>query len=329
MRSAIRIPQAGTSTEAMFLEWNVTVGQSVTTGDLLGTAETDKVVLEITADQDGVIDELLAQPDQDIDISEPLGYLSVADQAGVSDEPVTVQSDETSDEAEVRCELPSVRRRTAINVDWVTRNTAISWIAVTVDYEAVHALRRKWKEEFRTRTDASLTYLPFVAAAVCQCLPNHEAITALIDLERQEWIVQRQVNLGISVAVDSGLYVPVLANAGALPFFELAQAMVAAADRVRQQTLLPGDLQGSTFTITNPGGLGTVLSMPIMNKGETAILAVDAIEQRAVVTDGMITARRQGNLGLSFDHRVVDGVEATAFLMDVKQRLETGAFAWP
>jgi pyruvate/2-oxoglutarate dehydrogenase complex dihydrolipoamide acyltransferase (E2) component len=124
------------------------------------------------------------------------------------------------------------------------------------------------------------------------------------------------------------LIVPVIRNAERLDFLQLAASLQEAADKVRDGRFTNADVQGGTFTISNPGVFGSYLSSPIMNRGETSILCVDAVEHRAVIIDGKVVPRLRGFFTLAFDHRVVDGMRALSFLNDIKRQLESCDQAW-
>jgi pyruvate/2-oxoglutarate dehydrogenase complex dihydrolipoamide acyltransferase (E2) component len=134
------------------------------------------------------------------------------------------------------------------------------------------------------------------------------------------------VNLGVAVAYEDGLIVPVIHGAGEMNLVGLARAINDVGTRARAKKLKPDEVHGGTFTITNPGPFGSIMSVPIMNPGETAILAFDAIEKRPVVIDDAIAIRHMVNLSLSWDHRMIDGATAAQFLGRLKQNLEEWDF---
>jgi pyruvate/2-oxoglutarate dehydrogenase complex dihydrolipoamide acyltransferase (E2) component len=190
----------------------------------------------------------------------------------------------------------------------------------------VVARRGELKEQFAAR-GVSLTYLAFVARAAVAALQEHPVLNASIDDE--ELVYHDDVNLGIAVALDEGLIVPVVRQAQRFGLEGLAAAIADVADRARAKRLAPEDVQGGTFTITNPGQFGTVLATPIVNQPQVAILDLESIEKRPVVieADGgdAIAVRPMVNVCLSFDHRALDGADAARFLGAVKARLEQWA----
>jgi pyruvate/2-oxoglutarate dehydrogenase complex dihydrolipoamide acyltransferase (E2) component len=174
------------------------------------------------------------------------------------------------------------------------------------------------------RRGVSLTYLAFVASAAVGELGRHPVLNASIDGE--ETVYHDDVNLGIAVALDQGLIVPVIRRAQRLSLEGLAAEIAELADRARAGSLQPDDVAGGTFTITNPGQFGAVLATPIINQPQVAILDLEAVVKRPVVIgeDGeeSIAIRPMTNLCMSWDHRALDGAEAARFLGDVKARLE-------
>src|SRR5207249_706541 len=180
------------------------------------------------------------------------------------------------------------------------------------------------KEAFRQREGIGLTYMPFVARAVCEALLEFPDVTS--GLREDQLILKRYVNLGIAVALDEGLIVPVVKGAESMNLVGLARAINDVATRARSKKLKPDDVQGGTFTITNPGPFGSIISVPVINPPQCAILAFDAVEQRPVVRDDAIAIRHMVYLSMSWDHRIIDGATAAQFLGRLKQNLETWDF---
>jgi 2-oxoglutarate dehydrogenase E2 component (dihydrolipoamide succinyltransferase) len=170
----------------------------------------------------------------------------------------------------------------------------------------------------------SLTYLAFVAVATVEALQRHPVLNASI--EGEEIVYHDDVNLGIAVALESGLIVPVIERAQRLSLEGMAAAIGESAEKARTGSLTPDDVHGGTFTITNPGQFGAVLATPIINQPQVAILDLEAVVKRPVVVEGeageSIAIRPMTNLCMSWDHRALDGAEAARFLGDVKGRLE-------
>ncbi len=217
-----------------------------------------------------------------------------------------------------------IRRITAEHMVMSRRISAHVTSFFEVDYTRVAELRRKHKASYAER-GVNLTYLAFIAKACAETLRKHPVVNAAVSGES---IVYRgEVNIGIAVALDWGLIVPVVRHADELSLVGLARAISDLGERARSKKLSPDEIQRGTFTITNPGVFGSYAGAPIINQPQVAILGVGTIEKRPRVValpDGTdtIAIRTMGMVSMSYDHRVVDGADADRFLADVKQRLE-------
>jgi 2-oxoglutarate dehydrogenase E2 component (dihydrolipoamide succinyltransferase) len=192
-----------------------------------------------------------------------------------------------------------------------------------IDYSGVARIRAARKQDYAER-GVNLTYLAFIAKAVADALRKHPGINAAVAGEST--IIRRDINLGIAVALDWGLIVPVVKHADELSLIGIARAINDLGERARSKKLSPDEVQKGTFTITNPGVFGSLIGTPIINQPQAAILCVGAIEkQPAVITvDGSdsIGIRLKGMLSLAFDHRIVDGADADRFMTEVKALLQ-------
>jgi 2-oxoglutarate dehydrogenase E2 component (dihydrolipoamide succinyltransferase) len=219
----------------------------------------------------------------------------------------------------------NIRRRTAEHMVASHLETARAWNAVEADWTNIFDLRSKAKAKFKEKEGFNLTFMPFLCRAVCDTLLEMPEVNASFDEENQANRVRRYVNLGIAVALDGGgLIVPVIKGADEKNLTGMARAINDVATRSRTKKLSPDDLAGGTFTITNPGPFGSIMSVPIIPKGQTAILAFEAIQKRVIVTkDDAIAIRSMGFLPMSWDHRTIDGAEAAKFLARLRERIET------
>jgi 2-oxoglutarate dehydrogenase complex dihydrolipoamide succinyltransferase (E2) component len=223
---------------------------------------------------------------------------------------------------ERREQMTPMRRRIAEHMLESRRTSAHCTTIVEVDLHRVVATRRELKERM-DRRGVPLTYLAFVASAAVGELDRHPVLNASIDGD--ELVYHDDVNLGIAVALDSGLIVPVIRRAQRLSLEGLASEIARLAQQARSGELKPDDVAGGTFTITNPGQFGAVLATPIINQPQVAILDLEAVVKRPVVIDDeseAIAVRPMTNLCMSWDHRALDGAEAARFLSGVKDRLE-------
>ena len=219
-----------------------------------------------------------------------------------------------------RVEPMSVMRKKIAEHMVVSKHTSAHVYSVfEVNYTRVDQIRKAKKDDYE-RQGAKLTYTSFIAKAAVDCLRRHPVINASIDGDKV--IYRGAVNLGIAVALDGGLIVPVVKNADEKNILGLSRAIADVADRARAKKLNPDEVQGGTFTITNPGNYGAQFGLPVINQPQVAILGVGTIEKRAVVIDDMIGIRTMGYLTLGYDHRLVDGAVADQFMADLKGSLE-------
>jgi pyruvate dehydrogenase E2 component (dihydrolipoamide acetyltransferase) len=193
-----------------------------------------------------------------------------------------------------------------------------------VDFSRVAQLRAKAKQSYAER-GANLTFLAFIAKACAENLRGHPVVNAAVSGDAT--IYRRDINIGIAVALEWGLIVPVIRHADELSLIGIARAINDLGERARTKKLTPDDIQKGTFTITNPGGFGPYAGIPIINQPQVAILGVGAIEKRpkaVTLPDGTDTVaiRTLGMLTMSYDHRIVDGADADQFLADVKRTLQ-------
>jgi pyruvate dehydrogenase E2 component (dihydrolipoamide acetyltransferase) len=203
--------------------------------------------------------------------------------------------------------------------------SARAWTMVEVNVDHLVKLRDRAKDAFKQKYGVNLTYLPFVVRATCDALLTHPEVNA--ELRGDQIVLHRYVNMGIAVSYDAGLIVPVIKGADAMNTVGVARAIADLAARARAHQLKPEEVQGATFTITNPGPYGSIASVPIINQPNTGILSLDAITKRPVVIDDTIAIRSMVNISMAWDHRTIDGEIATRFLARVKQNLESWDFA--
>ncbi len=200
---------------------------------------------------------------------------------------------------------------------------------VEVDVTRIARLRDRAKGDFAAREGTKLSFLPFFALAAVEALKAHPTVNASLDGDQVTYYGAE--HLGIAVDTEKGLLVPVLKNAGDLNIAGLARGIADVADRTRSNKIMPDDLSGGTFTITNTGSRGALFDTPIINQPQVAILGTGAVVRRPIVAmtdDGgeTIAIRSMVYLALSYDHRIVDGADAARFLTTMKSRLEEGAF---
>jgi len=216
--------------------------------------------------------------------------------------------------------LTMMRRQIAERMTRSERTAPHVTTVMEVDMTAVVTSRAAQQEAFRRQEGVDLTYLPFAIQAVAHALRQHPRLNSVWDEDRI--IHRRAINIGVAVALDDGLIVPVIRDADRLSLAGLAHAIADLTTRARAGQLTPDDVAGGTFTVNNPGTFGSVVSTPILVQPQAAILSTEAIIKRPVVVNDMIAIRSMMNLSLSIDHRLLDGLAAARFLRQVKDSLE-------
>ena len=227
-------------------------------------------------------------------------------------------------------QMTVMRKKIAEHMVQSRRTSAHVTTVYEIDMTRIAKLREQNKESFEERTGTKLTYMPFIFQAINNALRKFPVFNAQVSGD--QIIYKRDINLGMAVALDAGLIVPVIKRADDLSISGLARAANDLADRARTKQLKPDEVGGGTFTITNPGVFGGLFGTPIINQPQLAILGVGKIEKRAKVLttpDGedYIAIRWLAYFALSFDHRVIDGADAERFLAYVKEQLEAGEFS--
>jgi 2-oxoglutarate dehydrogenase E2 component (dihydrolipoamide succinyltransferase) len=233
--------------------------------------------------------------------------------------------------AEDRVEKMSVmRKKIAEHMTFSKQTSAHVTSVYEIDMTNVAKFREKSKDEFLSRYGTKLTYMPFIFQAVNAAIRKYPVVNAQVDGENI--VYKGDINLGIAVALDWGLIVPVIRKADTLSVSGLALAANDLADRARIKKLSPDEVTGGTFTVTNPGVFGGLFGTPIINQPQVAILCVGTIEKRPKVFtspegDDYIAIRHMAYFALTYDHRIVDGADAERFLSFMKEFLEDGSFA--
>ena len=202
-----------------------------------------------------------------------------------------------------------------------------TWTYVECDVSGLVAWRRTEREAFRMREGIDLTYVPFVCKALVETLREHPMLNST--WRDNQVVLKKRINLGVAVALEDNLVVPVIKDADRLNIAGLAHALHDLVQRARDGALKPADVQGGTITLNNTGALGSVLSKPIINQPQAAILTMEAIQKRVVVVEGpggdAIAIRSMMNVCISFDHRICDGLQVGRFMQSLKRRVEAYA----
>ncbi len=224
---------------------------------------------------------------------------------------------------EERVKMTRLRSRIAERMKDAQNTAAILTSFNEVDLKAVMDLRRKYKEQFIERHGIKLGLMSFFVKACCEALRKHPVVNASMDGD--EIVYHNYQDIGIAVSTERGLMVPVIRNAENMGLAEIEQAIAHYAQKARAGSIALEDLQGGTFSITNGGVFGSLVSTPLLNPPQSAILGMHTIKDRPVVVDGEIVARPMMFLAISYDHRLVDGKDAVQFLVAVKEALEDPA----
>ena len=215
--------------------------------------------------------------------------------------------------------LSVMRKKIAEHMILSRRTSAHVHSVFHVNFSTVEKIRQQKKADYE-RVGAKLTYMAFIAKAVVDALRRHPIINASLDGDNI--IYKKDIHLGIAVALETGLIVPVIRNADERNILGLSRAIADVAERARAKQLKPDEVHGGTFTITNPGTFGAQFGMPIINQPQVAILGVGTVEKRPVVIDDAIAIRTMAYLTLGYDHRLVDGAVGDQFMADVKNQIE-------
>ena len=385
----IVVPSLGESVvEATVAEWLKKEGDAVAVGEALVRLETDKVDLEVGAEQAGILAQIAQAPGADVQVGQVLGVLNAVSDSGAvasstappaaprADDKVTPVARRVAQEAGVdvsrvpgtgpggrvtkadvqgfasqpKEEQPAApaapppasvtpatvsadggrrvervrmsRRRQTIARHLVEAQHTAAMLTTfnEVDMSAVMDIRSRRKESFKEQHGIGLGFMSFFTKAVIAALKAFPRLNA--EIEGDEIITKHYYDIGVAIGAAEGLVVPVLRDADRMTFAQIEQAIKAFAQKVDQGTLTLDDLRGGTFTITNGGVFGSLLSTPILNAPQVGILGMHKIEPRPVVVNGQIVIRPMMYLALSYDHRLVDGREAVQFLVKVKQLIE-------
>ncbi len=224
---------------------------------------------------------------------------------------------------EERVKMTRLRSRVAERMKEAQNTAAILTSFNEVDLKAVMDLRRKYQEQFIDRHGIKLGLMSFFVKACCEALRKHPVVNASIDGD--EIVYHNYQDIGIAVSTERGLMVPVIRNAESMGLADIEKSIGHFAQKARDGSISLEDLQGGTFSITNGGVFGSLVSTPLLNPPQSAILGMHTIKERPVVVNGDIVARPMMYLAISYDHRLIDGKDAVQFLVAVKETLEDPA----
>ena len=234
--------------------------------------------------------------------------------------PVVPGASKAGDRTERREKMTMLRKRIAERLVSVKQQTAMLTTFNEVDMSAIMAIRKQHKDKFKEKYGVNLGFMSFFAKAVCEALQAYPAVNAQIDGD--EIVYHDYCDIGIAVSAPKGLMVPVIRNAETLSMAELETEVLELASKARDNKISIEEMTGGTFTITNGGVFGSMMSTPIINPPQSAILGMHNIVERPVALNGRVAIRPVMYVALSYDHRIIDGRESVSFLVKVKEMLE-------
>jgi 2-oxoglutarate dehydrogenase E2 component (dihydrolipoamide succinyltransferase) len=350
----IKVPSLGESeSEATLVAWHKQVGDSCAEDDVLAEVESDKITMEVTATASGTLKRTNKRDGDTVLPGEVIGLIEagpVAESSARKSAPKPAEGRKKKDTAaakpavaggevtlaakrvvqpveeppqglvEERVPMSTLRRTIARRLKEAQNTAAILTTFNEVNMQPVMELRTKYREAFKARHGVDLGFMSFFVRASIEGLKRFPAVNACIDGD--DIIYRNHFNIGVAVSTDKGLVVPVIRDAGSLGLADIERAIADHAAKAREGGLLPDDLKGGTFSISNGGVFGSLLSTPILNPPQSAILGMHKIQKRPVAEGDAVVIRPMMYLALSYDHRLIDGREAVQFLVTIKEALE-------
>ena len=361
MEVEVKVPVLSESVASgTLLAWRKLEGETVARDETLADLETDKVILEIPAPASGVLKEIRVQEGAEVKADAVVAVIETTAQShgqpvplamaeatqvkreavvvplpgmkketpaqvkpkAVEPVPVTpLPAQPVGDRPERRAPMSRLRQRVAERLVAAQHTAAILTTFNEVDLHQVNELRQRYKVEFESRHGVKLGYMSFFVRAVCVVLKQFPILNARIDGD--EIVYQDFADIGIAVSTPRGLVVPILRDADRMSFAEIEKNIADFAARAQSGSLTLEELTGGTFSITNGGVFGSLLSTPILNPPQSGILGMHKIQERPVAENGQVVVRPMMYLALSYDHRLIDGKDAVQFLVAVKHELES------
>ena len=349
MKLEVRVPTLSDSVASgTLLPWRKQVGETVARDETLVDLETDKVILEIPAPASGTLLEIrqpegaVVKADEVVAVIETGEHVAVPAPAAKPSQPAAVAplarppssapvpviasvalpaAASVAQPGESRREpMSRLRSRVAERLVAAQHTAAMLTTFNEVNMQPVNELRQRFKADFEVRHGVKLGYMSFFVRAVCQALKAFPIVNAAIDGNDIVW--HGDADIGIAISSPRGLVVPILRRAQTLSPAGIEAAIADFAQRAREAKLTLDELSGGTFSITNGGVFGSLLSTPILNPPQSAILGMHAIQERPVAENGQVVIRPMMYLALTYDHRLIDGRDAVQFLVAVKTALE-------
>jgi len=351
--------------EATVAAWHKKPGDSVEVDDVIVEIETDKVVLEVPAEESGILTEILAEEGETVNEQQVLGLLDDSADASNDDTPqeeqvtqeepvkaaqlspeeapkeeakkepvaapeipreepaaapVSQSSQPSSNRMEERVPMTRIRKTIANRLHSATQNTAMLTTFNEVDMSEILAMRASYKEAFEKKYSVKLGFMSFFVKAAVESLKKFPTVNAYLDGD--DIVYHAFCDVSVAVSSDRGLVVPVLRDAHKMGMHDIEKGIMDYAVRAQDGTLGIEEMSGGTFTISNGGVFGSLLSTPILNSPQSAILGMHKTQERPIAVNGEVVIKPMMYLALSYDHRIVDGKEAVQFLVHIKASLE-------
>ena len=354
--------------EATVAAWHKKPGDSVEVDDVIVEIETDKVVLEVPAEESGILTEILAEEGETVNEQQVLGLLDDSADASNNDTPeqaqdaqeetvktaqvspeeapkeevkkepiaapqipreepaaapVSQSSQPSSNRMEERVPMTRIRKTIANRLHSATQNTAMLTTFNEVDMSEILAMRASYKEAFEKKYSVKLGFMSFFVKAAVESLKKFPTVNAYLDGD--DIVYHAFCDVSVAVSSDRGLVVPVLRDAHKMGMHDIEKGIMDYAVRAQDGTLGIEEMSGGTFTISNGGVFGSLLSTPILNSPQSAILGMHKTHERPIAVNGEVVIKPMMYLALSYDHRIIDGKEAVQFLISIKEALEDPA----
>ena len=352
----LKVPTLGESvTEATVGTWFKKAGDNVAVDEMICELETDKVTIEVPSTIDGVVSKIIVKEGETVELDAILAIL----EEGAAAEKNELSNDKTGEKnidpsylkgsgrdgrimkedvmslpnnqntktsltpsmgSEEKVKMTRLRQTIARRLKESQNTAAMLTTYNEADMTAILRIRSEFKDQFLSKHGVKLGFMSFFVRACCKALEEVPEVNAQID---GDYIIYKQyVNMGVAVGTDNGLVVPVLKNADAMSFSDIEKEINKMGLLARDGKLSMADMTGGTFTISNGGIYGSLMSSPILNSPESGILGMHKIQERPMAIDGQIEIKPMMYLALSYDHRIIDGKGAVTFLVRVKENLE-------
>lgn len=339
MRIPINTPEFSESVQSgTLLEWHRQVGDAVERDDILLDMETDKVILEVSAPASGILAAIHVGNGSEVKSGDVLGEIETEAGAAVAVQPAAAPSTPAPQprqeavtppvapayepgRADRRVPMSRLRLRIAERMVEAQRTAAILTTFNEVNMQPVQDLRKRVQAEFQQKNGVKLGLMSLFVKAVCLGLKQFPVVNASID--GRDIVYHDCYDIGMAVSSERGLVVPVLRDADQMTLARIEQKIADFGRRANSLDLTIEELEGGTFTISNGGVFGSMLSTPILNPPQSAVLGLHRIQDRPVAENGQVVIRPMMYLALSYDHRIIDGREAVSFLKAVKDTLES------